>query len=122
MPTFAGFTDQALELYAGLADDNSRSYWADHKAVYDHEVRAPMTLSAALATFVGPTTGIGHYVALDASGLVAGGGWRAHAPGQDAGRGPLGLASRPTARGLGRRARGDRLALAVAEEVSAPGA
>ena len=40
--TFDGFPDAALEFYEGLEADNSRSYWADHKAVYDAAVRAPM--------------------------------------------------------------------------------
>lgn len=107
-----GFSDQALELYAGLEADNSKTFWAEHKGVWETEVRDPMTaLLAGLeeefgpgkmfrphrdirfskdktpykthqAAFVGATLGIGYYVRLDQHGLLAGGGWRAHAPGQ----------------------------------------
>ena len=40
--TFSGFSDRALELYAGLEADNSRQYWTDHKAEWEAEVRDPM--------------------------------------------------------------------------------
>ena len=47
---FRGFSDRGLELYAGLEADNSRTYWAAHKAVWEAEVRDPMrALTAALA-------------------------------------------------------------------------
>lgn len=39
---FDGFPEQALIFYEGLAADNSKAYWTDHKAVYDNCVRAPM--------------------------------------------------------------------------------
>lgn len=45
--TFAGFPVEAFEFYEGLEADNSKTYWNDHKPVYDEAVRAPM---AALAT------------------------------------------------------------------------
>ncbi len=47
---FTGFSDRALEFYAGLEADNSRTYWAEHKVVWESEVRDPMrALMAALA-------------------------------------------------------------------------
>jgi uncharacterized protein (TIGR02453 family) len=46
---FSGFSDRALELYAGLEADNSREYWAQHKSEWEAEVRDPMrALLAAL--------------------------------------------------------------------------
>jgi uncharacterized protein (TIGR02453 family) len=110
--SFHGFSDRALELYVGLEADNSKEFWATHKAVWEAEVRDPMVaLLDALedefgpgklfrpyrdvrfskdktpykthqGAFVGDTLGIGYYVQLDAHGLLAGGGWRAHEPGQ----------------------------------------
>ncbi len=47
---FRGFSDRALELYAGLEADNSKTFWAGNKAVWENEVRDPMrALTAALA-------------------------------------------------------------------------
>ncbi len=47
---FRGFSDEGLELYAGLEADNSKTYWAAHKAVWETDVRDPMrALVAALA-------------------------------------------------------------------------
>ena len=108
---FTGFSDRALELYAGLAADNSRQYWTDHQAEWEAEVRDPMRAladeledefgSAKLfrpnrdvrfskdktpykthqGAFVAHgTVGVGWYVQVDAEGLLAGGGWRAHEP------------------------------------------
>ena len=42
MTGFTGFTDRALELYAGLEADNSRQYWEAHKPEWEAEVRDPM--------------------------------------------------------------------------------
>ncbi len=39
---FTGFPADALTFYAGLEADNSRTYWLEHKAVYDHEVKGVM--------------------------------------------------------------------------------
>ncbi|ACU71421.1 conserved hypothetical protein [Catenulispora acidiphila DSM 44928] len=39
---FAGFTDEAFDFYLGLAADNSKEYWTDHKHVYEQAVREPM--------------------------------------------------------------------------------
>jgi uncharacterized protein (DUF2461 family) len=40
---FDGWPAGALEFYAGLEDDNSKSYWTSHKAVYEEQVLHPMT-------------------------------------------------------------------------------
>lgn len=39
---FDGFPEQALDFYEGLRADNSKSYWTDHKDVYDRVVKAPI--------------------------------------------------------------------------------
>ena len=39
---FAGWPVEAVEFYEGLAADNSKVFWQEHKAVYDDCVRAPM--------------------------------------------------------------------------------
>jgi len=39
---FTGWPVEAVEFYEGLEDDNSRTYWMEHKAVYDRCVKAPM--------------------------------------------------------------------------------
>ncbi|HEX4833822.1 MAG TPA: DUF2461 domain-containing protein [Trebonia sp.] len=41
--TFSGWPEEALAFYEGLEDDNSKSYWTSHKAVYEASVLAPMT-------------------------------------------------------------------------------
>jgi uncharacterized protein (TIGR02453 family) len=40
--TFTGWSPAALDFYRGLEADNSRTYWLEHKKVYDTEVLAPM--------------------------------------------------------------------------------
>jgi uncharacterized protein (TIGR02453 family) len=40
--TFQGFPDDGLVFYEGLEADNSRTYWMQHRAVYDSAVRAPL--------------------------------------------------------------------------------
>ena len=40
--SFAGFPDEGLVFYEGLEADNSKTYWTEHRAVYDGCVRAPM--------------------------------------------------------------------------------
>lgn len=40
--TFRGWPAEALEFYEGLAADNSRVYWREHKDRYERDVRAPM--------------------------------------------------------------------------------
>lgn len=39
---FGGFPAAAFDFYAGLRADNSRSYWAAHRDVYEDSVRAPL--------------------------------------------------------------------------------
>jgi uncharacterized protein (TIGR02453 family) len=39
---FTGFPDEALGFYEGLEADNSRSYWEDHRDVFERAVRGPM--------------------------------------------------------------------------------
>lgn len=39
---FDGFGEHAVDFYEGLAADNSKAYWSDHKAVYDGQIQAPM--------------------------------------------------------------------------------
>jgi uncharacterized protein (TIGR02453 family) len=39
---FGGWADEALTFYEGLEEDNSKSYWTSHKAVYDSAVLKPM--------------------------------------------------------------------------------
>src|SRR5512139_3594631 len=40
--TFTGFSDRALDFYAALGATNTREFWAEHKAVFEDEVRGPM--------------------------------------------------------------------------------
>src|SRR3954453_1701907 len=51
---FSGFPEEAIEFYEGLEADNSKSYWTDHKSVYDECVAAPMK---ELLTELGPAFG-----------------------------------------------------------------
>jgi uncharacterized protein (TIGR02453 family) len=49
-PLFEGFPDAALDFYDDLELDNTKSFWAAHKQVYDEAVRLPMlALTAALS-------------------------------------------------------------------------
>ncbi|CAN5388795.1 DUF2461 domain-containing protein [soil metagenome] len=48
--SFSGFPERALVFYDGLEVDNSKTYWTDHRGVYDDCVKAPMeALLAELA-------------------------------------------------------------------------
>jgi uncharacterized protein (TIGR02453 family) len=40
---FTGWPEEALEFYDGLAADNSKTYWTEHKAVYTDKILGPMT-------------------------------------------------------------------------------
>ncbi|HEX4162146.1 MAG TPA: DUF2461 family protein, partial [Acidimicrobiales bacterium] len=40
--TFKGWPETALAFYEGLEADNSKTYWLDHKEVYERDVKAPM--------------------------------------------------------------------------------
>jgi uncharacterized protein (TIGR02453 family) len=106
--TFRGWPSEALEFYEGLAADNSKTYWAAHKAIYDTRVHAPMAeLLAELEpefgpgkifrpyrdvrfspdkspykTHMGAWLAAGGYVQLSAAGLAAGSGMYQMAPDQ----------------------------------------
>jgi uncharacterized protein (TIGR02453 family) len=97
---FGGWPEEALDFYDGLAADNSKSYWAEHKAVYEEKILRPMTeLTEELAaefgepkifrpyrdvrfsrdkspykTHIGAVIGDVGYVQLSAEGLGAGAG------------------------------------------------
>ena len=52
---FQGWPQAALDFFAGLEEDNSRSYWTAHKATYDELVLGPMTeLTDELGAEFGP--------------------------------------------------------------------
>jgi uncharacterized protein (TIGR02453 family) len=53
---FGGFPGAAFDFYAGLGADNSRTYWAAHRDVYEDAVRAP--LAALLAELAGEFGGM----------------------------------------------------------------
>ncbi|MGW0023035.1 DUF2461 domain-containing protein [Rhodococcus sp. NPDC003383] len=104
---FTGFPVAALDFYEDLEADNSKAFWAAHKAVYDDCVRGPMlALLAELEPefgagkvfrpyrdvrfskdktpykthqggFVQTAPGVGYYVQVDAAGLVVAGGFYA---------------------------------------------
>jgi uncharacterized protein (TIGR02453 family) len=112
MGQFNGFSKRALSFYEGLEHDNTKDYWTAHKSVYESEVAEPLhALLDALedefgpgklfrpyrdvrfsrdkspyktyqAAFVGTDLGVGYYVQVDADGLLAGGGFRAHSTAQ----------------------------------------
>jgi uncharacterized protein (TIGR02453 family) len=97
---FSGWPEEALDFYDGLAADNSKSYWTEHKATYDQTILTPMTeLTEELAaefgepkifrpyrdvrfsadkspykTHIGAVIGGTGYVQLSAEGLGAGAG------------------------------------------------
>ncbi len=52
--SFAGFPERALDFYEGLEADNTKSYWTDHRTVYDDDVRTPLQ---ALLDELGPEFG-----------------------------------------------------------------
>lgn len=109
---FEGFSVRALDFYDDLEQDNTKSFWTAHKAVYETEVRDPMlALVAELepefgpaklfrpyrdvrfakdktpykthqGAFVGTDLGVGWYVEVNAAGLRVGGGYRAHSQDQ----------------------------------------
>lgn len=97
---FSGWPEEALTFYEGLEADNSKSYWTEHKAVYEEAVLRPMQeLTELLApefgepkifrpyrdirfsadktpykTHIGATLGRTSYVQFSADGLAAGAG------------------------------------------------
>ena len=52
--TFTGIPFAALDFYEGLEADNSKTYWNQHKDIYEASVRAPVT---ALAEALRPEFG-----------------------------------------------------------------
>src|SRR2546423_8844512 len=105
---FRGWPTEALEFYEGLEADNSKTYWLDHKQVYDEKVYAPMAALLAelepefgpgrifrpyrdvrfsadkspYKTSIGAWLEVGGYVQLSADGLAAGCGMYQLAPDQ----------------------------------------
>ena len=103
---FSGWPEEALDFYDGLEADNSKSYWTEHKAVYEDKILRPMTeLTEELAaefgepkiirpyrdvrfsrdkspykTHIGAVVGDTGYVQLSAEGLGAGAGMWEMAP------------------------------------------
>jgi uncharacterized protein (TIGR02453 family) len=97
---FSGWPEEALDFYDGLAADNSKTYWTEHKAIYTEKILGPMTeLAEELAgefgepklfrpyrdirfsndkspykTHIGVVVGGTGYVQLSADGLAAGAG------------------------------------------------
>lgn len=104
---FSGFPVEAFEFYDALTAENTKAWWAAHKAEYDALVRTPMVdLLAELEDefgtghvfrpyrdvrfakdktpykdhqggFVGAEDSIGWYVQVSRSGLMVAGGWYA---------------------------------------------
>ena len=53
--TFRGWTQDAIDFYAGLEADNSKTYWHAHKTIYDECVKAPfLALSDEVEREFGP--------------------------------------------------------------------
>ncbi|MFC0623966.1 DUF2461 domain-containing protein [Kribbella deserti] len=48
MAEFTGFPVAALDFYDDLEVDNTKTFWAEHKEIYDESVRKPMTALVAL--------------------------------------------------------------------------
>ena len=105
---FTGWPAEALDFYRGLEADNSKTFWTEHKQVYETSVLGPMeALLEDLAeefgearifrpyrdirfsadkspykTAIGATLGSGGYVQLSARGLGVGAGCHMMAPDQ----------------------------------------
>jgi len=105
---FGGWPEEALEFYEGLEADNSKTYWTQHKSVYEDAVRRPMEeLLAELAkefgegkifrpyrdvrfakdkspykTQIAATLAKGGYISFGAQGLGCGSGMYMMAPDQ----------------------------------------
>ena len=106
-PRFAGFPAEAFDFYDALADNNTRPWWAEHKADYEMLVRGPLVslLDELTGEFGAPHVfrpyrdarfskdktpikdhqgamvevedAIAYYVQVSASGLMVAGGWYA---------------------------------------------
>lgn len=105
MSAFTGIPETALDFYEDLEADNSKAWWAEHKHVYDADVRGPVSaLAEVLADEFGPAKlfrphrdvrfskdktpykvhqgafvpvapSAGYYVQVDAEGLMVAGGF-----------------------------------------------
>ena len=103
--TFTGIPAEAFDFYDGLMADNSKAFWADHKQEYESFVAQPMRELAAVleptfgtghlyrpyrdvrfskdktpykdhqGLFVESRNGLGWYVQINRTGLMAAGGW-----------------------------------------------
>jgi uncharacterized protein (TIGR02453 family) len=112
MGDFRGFPAWGVSFYGGLERDNTKEYWAAHKAQWEAEVREPMRalldelepefgearlfrpyrdvrFSADKSPYkthqgalAGPNAGVGYYVQVSSEGLTVGGGFRTHSPAQ----------------------------------------
>ena len=51
---FKGWSKDAIDFYVGLEADNSKSYWLEHKAVYDERVKAPFLALSVQGTSLSP--------------------------------------------------------------------
>jgi len=97
---FSGWPEEALDFYDGLAADNTKTYWTEHRAIYDEKILRPMAdLAEELAeefgepklfrpyrdvrfsrdktpykTHIGAVIGGTGYIQLSAEGLAAGAG------------------------------------------------
>src|ERR1700685_2145381 len=97
---FSGWPEEALDFYYGLAADNTKTYWTEHRAIYDEKILRPMAdLAEELAeefgepkifrpyrdvrfsrdktpykTHIGAVIGGTGYIQLSAEGLAAGAG------------------------------------------------
>ena len=105
---FRGWPVEAIEFYEGLEADNSKTYWQEHKAVYERAVKGPMDQllvelagefgegrifrpyrdvrfsanKAPYKTNLAATLARGGYISLSTSGLGAGSGTYMMAPDQ----------------------------------------
>ena len=97
---FSGWPEEALDFYDGLSADNTKTYWTEHRAIYDEKILRPMAdLAEELAeefgepkifrpyrdvrfsrdktpykTHIGAVIGGTGYIQLSAEGLAAGAG------------------------------------------------
>jgi uncharacterized protein (TIGR02453 family) len=105
---FKGWPAEALEFFEGLEADNSKTYWQDHKQVYEEKVKAPMEAllvelkpkygdgkifrpyrdvrfsanKEPYKTNIAATVAAGGYISLSSEGLGAGSGYYMLAPDQ----------------------------------------
>ncbi|GAA1979613.1 DUF2461 domain-containing protein [Kitasatospora viridis] len=106
--TFEGWQDEALEFYERLEHDNSKTFWTEHREVYERAVREPMEAlleqlepefgpgkvfrpnrdvrfsadKTPYKTHIGAHLRTGGYIQLSADGLACGNGMYRLAPDQ----------------------------------------